>query len=166
MLMRKSAVLFFLVTLFLCSWRLNAGHNDNTMSRAACAASLVDRGTLEITPIHYGTGDKCLVNGRWFRWAVIITGPFGLLCALADKMTISYSLPTEVSHPLLTEVLPRVLKWEWTAGQWPVLPGLSPAVANLPLPTDLRAGPVPTGPHRPIAFPPCTCSTALTCNPT
>ncbi len=46
-------------------------------------------------------------------------------------MTISYSLPTEVQHPLLKEVLPRVLKGEWTTGQWPVPLGLSPTMATL-----------------------------------
>ena len=63
---RSQAALFFLVTLFLCSWHLDAGHNDNTMSRAATVASLVDRGTLEITPIQQVTGDKCRVDGRYY----------------------------------------------------------------------------------------------------
>lgn len=65
------------------------------------------------------------------RWATLVLSSFGLLCAMAAKMTISYSLPTEVPHPLLTEVLPRALKGEWTTGQWPVLLGLSPTVATL-----------------------------------
>lgn len=62
----RPAGLFFLVTLFLSSWHLDQGHNDNTMARAASVASMVDRGTLEITPIQEVTGDKCLVNGRYF----------------------------------------------------------------------------------------------------
>jgi hypothetical protein len=45
---------------------LDQGANDNTMARAASVASMVDRGTLEITPIHELTGDKALVNGRYF----------------------------------------------------------------------------------------------------
>lgn len=58
-------VLFFLVMLFLASWHLDEGRNDNTMSRAASVASLVDRGTLEITAIHAVTGDKAMMDGRF-----------------------------------------------------------------------------------------------------
>lgn len=64
--LRTKTTLFFLVTLFLCSWHLDHGHNDNTMARAASVASIVDRGTLEITPIHEVTGDKSVVNGRYY----------------------------------------------------------------------------------------------------
>lgn len=63
---RAQVVAFFLVVLFLCSWHLDQGHNDNTMARAASVASLVDRGTLDITPIHEVTGDKARVNERYF----------------------------------------------------------------------------------------------------
>lgn len=63
---RKQSIAFFLIVLFLCSWHLDQGHNDNTMARAASVASLVDRGTLEITPIHGVTGDKALVQGRYY----------------------------------------------------------------------------------------------------
>lgn len=59
-------LLFFLLALLLCSWHLDHGTNDNTMARAASVASLVDRGTLEITPIHGVTGDKALVDGRYY----------------------------------------------------------------------------------------------------
>jgi hypothetical protein len=45
---------------------LDQGANDNTMARAASVASMVDRGTLAITPIHELTGDKALVNGRYY----------------------------------------------------------------------------------------------------
>jgi hypothetical protein len=64
--MRSHTALFFLITLFLASWHLDTGHNDNTMSRAASVTSLVDRGTLEITPVQALTGDKCLVDGRYY----------------------------------------------------------------------------------------------------
>lgn len=60
------ALLFFLVLLVPLGWHLDHGTNDNTMARAATVASLVDRGTLEITPIHTVTGDKALVEGRYF----------------------------------------------------------------------------------------------------
>ncbi len=64
--MRSHTALFFLVVLFLASWHLDTGHNDNTMSRAASVASLVDRGTLEITPIRSTIGDLSLVDGRYY----------------------------------------------------------------------------------------------------
>lgn len=63
---RRRCLAFFTVVLFLCSWHLDSGHNDNTMARAASVASMVDRGTLDITPIHEVTGDKALVDGRYF----------------------------------------------------------------------------------------------------
>ncbi|MBL7951806.1 MAG: hypothetical protein JNM62_08800 [Flavobacteriales bacterium] len=63
---RGQVISFFLVVLFLCSWHLDHGHNDNTMARAASVASLVDRGTLDITPIHEVTGDKARVNERYY----------------------------------------------------------------------------------------------------
>lgn len=88
MSLRKAGIVFFLAILFLCSWHLDDGPNDNTMSRAATVASLVDRGTLEITPIHEVTGDKALIDGRYFsekaplptflvlpfHWIAVITG--------------------------------------------------------------------------------------------
>lgn len=63
---RTQTLLFFLVTFFLASWHLDIGHNDNTMSRALTVASLVDRGSQEITPLQQLTGDKCLVDGRYY----------------------------------------------------------------------------------------------------
>lgn len=63
---RSARLLFFLISLLLCSWHLDHGANDNTMARAASVASMVDRGTLEITPIHALTGDKALVDGRYY----------------------------------------------------------------------------------------------------
>ncbi len=63
---RSHHLAFLLVLLLLCSWHLDAGTNDNIMARAATVASLVDRGTLEITPIHEVTGDKALVDGRYY----------------------------------------------------------------------------------------------------
>jgi hypothetical protein len=66
MSMRSRSALFLLLILFVASWHLDAGHNDNTMSRAAAVASLVDRCTLEITPIQDVTGDKCQVDGRYY----------------------------------------------------------------------------------------------------
>lgn len=66
MSLRSASVLFFLVALFLCAWHLDHGHNDNTMARAASVASLVDRGSLEITPIHTVTNDKSVVDGHYY----------------------------------------------------------------------------------------------------
>lgn len=64
--LRQADIFFFLAILFLSSWHLDDGPNDNTMSRAATVASLVDHGTLEITPIHEVTGDKALIDGKYF----------------------------------------------------------------------------------------------------
>ena len=63
---RAQSFVFLLITLFLCSWHLDSYHNDNTMARAATVASVVDRGTIEITPVHEVTGDKSLVDGRYY----------------------------------------------------------------------------------------------------
>jgi hypothetical protein len=54
----KHKVIFFLIALFLCSWHLDGGHNDNTMSRALAVAALVGHGTLEITEHHELTATR------------------------------------------------------------------------------------------------------------
>ncbi len=77
---RKHKVLFFLASLFLCSWHLDAGHNDNTMSRALAVAALVEHGSLEITTHHELTGDKAVIDGRYYSdkapLPVFIVTPF------------------------------------------------------------------------------------------
>lgn len=99
---RTPIAYFFLVVLFLCSWHLDHGTNANTMSRAASVASLVDRGTLEITPLHELTGDKALVDGRYysdkaplptfvvlpFHWILVRTG----LVHPGEHGTLTYGL--------------------------------------------------------------------------
>jgi hypothetical protein len=78
----RSAV-FLVLLLLVCSWHLDHGANDNTMSRAAAVASLVDRGTLEITPIHEATKDKAVVDGRYYSdkapLPVLLVWPFHAL---------------------------------------------------------------------------------------
>lgn len=77
---RKHKVLFFLATLFLCSWHLDAGHNDNTTSRALAVAALVGHGSLEITSQHDLTGDKAVIDGRYYSdkapLPVFVVAPF------------------------------------------------------------------------------------------
>lgn len=63
---RTHIAIFFVAVLFLCSWHLDSGHNDNTVSRALAVAALVEHGSLEITAHHELTGDACLIDGRYF----------------------------------------------------------------------------------------------------
>ncbi len=63
---RKQSIAFFLIVLFLCSWHLDAGTNDGTLSRAMATSAIVETGTSEFTPHHALTGDKALVNGRYY----------------------------------------------------------------------------------------------------
>lgn len=77
---RARMLVFFGATLFLCSWHLDGGHNDNTMSRALAVAALVGHGTLEITEHHDLTGDKALIDGHYYSdkapLPVFIVAPF------------------------------------------------------------------------------------------
>ena len=55
-----------LLVLALCSWHLDTGYNDNTVSRVLAVRALAEQGTLDITPHHELTGDKAETNGRFF----------------------------------------------------------------------------------------------------
>lgn len=102
---RTQLLLFFGITLFLASWHLDHGHNDNTMARAASVASLVDRGTLEITPIHEVTGDKALVDGRYYSdkapLPTFVVLPF-------HWIAVKFGLVTPGEHGTLTDGLLRL----------------------------------------------------------
>lgn len=102
---RSRTVLFFLVTLVLSSWHLDQGHNDNTISRAATVASLVDHGTMEITPMEQLTGDKCLVNGRYYSdktpLPTFVVLPFHWLAVRAGVIKVG-------EHGTLTDGLLRL----------------------------------------------------------
>ncbi len=63
---RPLVALFFLMNLVLCSWHLDAGHNDNTMSRAAMVAAIVEHHTLQIDAYQEMTGDKAQLNGHFY----------------------------------------------------------------------------------------------------
>lgn len=63
---RRHTALFFLVNLFLCSWHLYEGMNDNIVSRAAMVAAITEDGTLRIDEFHEITGDKSLINGHYY----------------------------------------------------------------------------------------------------
>jgi hypothetical protein len=53
-----------------------------------------------------------------------------MLCALAAKSTVGYSFPTEMKHPLTGQLWPHIISGKWTADQWPVALGLSPAASS------------------------------------
>lgn len=57
---------FLLLMLLLCAWHLDRGPNDNTMSRAAMVAALVEHRSLCIDPYHTHTQDKSLIDGRHY----------------------------------------------------------------------------------------------------
>ncbi len=63
---RRRTVLFFSINLFLCSWHLYEGMNDNIVSRAAMVAAITEDGTLRIDEFHELTGDKSLINGHYY----------------------------------------------------------------------------------------------------
>ncbi len=63
---RPLIALFFLLNLFLCAWHLDAGHNDNTMSRAAMVAAIVEHHTLRIDAYQELTNDKAVVSGHYY----------------------------------------------------------------------------------------------------
>ncbi|MCB0790447.1 MAG: hypothetical protein KDB97_01675 [Flavobacteriales bacterium] len=52
--------------LLLTSWHLDRGPNDNTLSRAALVAALIEQGTLRIDAYHEGIGDKALIDGHYY----------------------------------------------------------------------------------------------------
>jgi len=63
---RKQAVTFFLIIVALCSWHLDAGTNDGTLSRAMATSAIVETGSSEFTAHHTLTGDKAVVDGRYY----------------------------------------------------------------------------------------------------
>ncbi|MBK8498746.1 MAG: hypothetical protein IPL52_08010 [Flavobacteriales bacterium] len=99
------SVLFFLVVLALCSWHLDAGRNDNTISRAAMVAALVEHGSLCIDPYHELTKDKALVDGHYYSekapLPALLVAPFWFAAH-----RIGWVQPGE--HGLLTDGLLRL----------------------------------------------------------
>lgn len=63
---RKHSIAFFLIVLFLCSWHLDAGTNDGTLSRAMATSAIVETGSSEFTEHNTLTGDKAVVDGRYY----------------------------------------------------------------------------------------------------
>ncbi len=63
---RANTILFFLTVLFLSSWHLFGGGNDNVTSRAAMVASIVEHGTLNIDAYAEHSGDKAFINGHYY----------------------------------------------------------------------------------------------------
>ena len=66
MLERNRDLVFFLIVLLLSSWHLDNALGDNTASRAAMVAAIVQDGTLCIDPYEGHTNDKALVNGHYY----------------------------------------------------------------------------------------------------
>lgn len=62
----SQSLLFFLIVLFLASWHLFGGGNDNVTSRAAMVASIVEHGTLNIDAYAEHAGDKAFINGHYY----------------------------------------------------------------------------------------------------
>lgn len=63
---RKQVVRFFGIVLFLSSWHLFGGGNDNVTSRAAMVAAVVEHGTLDIDAYAEHAGDKAFINGHYY----------------------------------------------------------------------------------------------------
>ena len=63
---RKQAVTFFLIVVALCSWHLDAGTNDGTLSRAMATSAIVETGSSEFTAHQTLTGDKAVVDGHYY----------------------------------------------------------------------------------------------------
>jgi len=62
---RTFAVALFAITLILCSWFLDQAQNDNTVSRGATVAAIVEQGTVHIDAFAHLTGDKAEVDGHF-----------------------------------------------------------------------------------------------------
>lgn len=63
---RRFALIFFGINLLLACWYLDAGRNDNTLSRAATVVSIVEEGHLRIDAHEASTGDKAFIHGHWY----------------------------------------------------------------------------------------------------
>lgn len=63
---RNHVLLFFGIVLFLSSWHLFGGGNDNVTSRTAMVASIVEHGTLNIDAYAEHAGDKAFINGHYY----------------------------------------------------------------------------------------------------
>ncbi len=63
---RKNVAAFFGIVLFLSSWHLFGGGNDNVTSRAAMVTAIVEHGTLRIDEFAEHAGDKALIDGHYY----------------------------------------------------------------------------------------------------
>ncbi len=62
--------------------------------------------------------------------AFLVLAGVGLFIGLAAKSTIGLGAPSDVLHPITELVLPKILAQDFTVLQWPVVLGLSPAIAT------------------------------------
>lgn len=66
----------------------------------------------------------------WADGALAWLCGWGVIVALAAKVTTVYSLPTEVLHPFREMILPQFMHRAFTESQWPVLVGFSPTMGT------------------------------------
>jgi len=130
--LRGGTLIFFLITLALCSWHLDSGRNANTISRAAMVAALVESGSLCIDPYQELTADKALVAGHYYSekapLPALIVWPFW-------SMANGLHWITPGDHGLLTDGLLQL--GGFLCGSVPL------ALLILLLYRDLRHSPVP-----------------------
>ena len=50
---------------------------------------------------------------KWWFWIPV---SFGLISALLTKITVMYSIPSEVEHPLLETIVPKLMSGELNDG--------------------------------------------------
>lgn len=129
--------------LLLSSWHLDEGHNDNTMSRAAMVAALVEHGTLHIDTYEQLTGDKAVLNGHFYSdkapLPALVVTPFWWVAARTG-------LAQPGEHGLLTDGLLRL--GGFLCGSVPfaliiTLLALRLVRAGVPLPHALYAAALP-----------------------
>ncbi|HRH68663.1 MAG TPA: hypothetical protein PLB89_04060 [Flavobacteriales bacterium] len=69
-------------------------------------------------------------DAAWTRWSIVLLGAFGLFLGIAAKNTVWGALPSDVTEPIGTVLLPALRSGNWTEHQWPVMLGLSPGAAS------------------------------------
>ncbi len=142
MKLRRPDLVFLCTALFLCSWHLDSSFNDNTVSRAAMVAALVEDGTLSIDAYQHLTGDKAFVAGRYYSEKAplpsLIMLPFWWLATATG-------LSDAGAHGLLTEGLLRwsglfcaslplalIMLWTWRRLRGTATPIAASWMATLP----------------------------------
>lgn len=71
-----------------------------------------------------------LPDRPWADGALAWLCAWGVVVALAAKVTTVYSLPTEVLHPFREMILPQFARRSFTESQWPISAGFSPIMGT------------------------------------